>query len=217
VIIVNWSIQELAIKLRKISRGKLRAGCAEELNKAAWQSAGIQEGRESILFEIRESMVLIEGCERFIAKLERRMSDHLKQIPHSKLILSIKGIGEITAAGLIGEVGDFGNFNTISELEKFAGLDLFEISSGKHRGKRRISKRGRPLMRKLLYFAALSMVRKGGIFHQWYQEALQRGMLKMKALIAISRKLLGIIFALVRDHNEYIVGYSKTQNLEMVA
>lgn len=213
--IIKCGVEELADKLRKISRGKLGAKCAQELNKAAWQSAGIQQGRKSILLEISESIDLIVACERFIAELEARMSDYLNQIPYSKFILSIKGIGEITTAGLIGEVGDFGKFRTISELEKLAGLDLFEISSGKHKGKRRISKRGRSLMRKILYFAALNVVRKGGILHQWYQEALCRGMLKMKALIAVSRKLLGIIFALVRDHSEYIVGYSKTQDLKI--
>jgi transposase len=90
---------------------------------------------------------------------------------------------------------------------KLAGLDLYEVSSGKHRGKLRISKRGRPLIRKLLYLAALSTVRKSGTMHEWYQRALGRGMKKTKALVAVSRKLLGIIFALVRDHSVYVENY----------
>jgi hypothetical protein len=64
-------------------------------------------------------------------------------------------------------------------------------------------------MRKLLYLAALSTVRKGGVMHEWYQRALGRGMIKTKALVAVSRKLLGIIFALVRDHNVYVENYMK--------
>lgn len=213
--IIEYGVESLSFKLKKISRGQLGGERAEELNKAAWRSAGIREGRDSILFEIKEYMVLIKECERFIAELEARISDHLKQIPYSKFILSIKGIAEITTAGLIGEVGDFGKFSTVSELEKLAGLNLFEISSGKHKGKRRISKRGRHLMRKLLFFAAVNVVRKGGILHEWYRGALQRGMLKMKALVAVSRKLIGIIFALVRDHSEYIIDYSKTCDLKV--
>ena len=129
----------------------------------------------------------------------------------------MKGIGEITAAGLIGEVGDFSKFKTISELEKLAGLDLFEVSSGKHKGVRRISKRGRSGLRKLLFFASLNVVRKGGVLHDWYQAAQDRGMPKMKALIAISRKLLKIIFALVRDHSNYVVNYSKPGELKQAA
>ena len=71
---------------------------------------------------------------------------------------ALAAIGQVTAAGLIGEVGDFTKFGTISEVMKLAGLDPYEVSSGKHRGTLRISKRGRPLMRKLLYLAALSAV-----------------------------------------------------------
>ena len=215
--IVEYGLGPLSLSLKKISRGKLDLKRAEALYKAAMQSVGIRAGRESILFEIKQMLALIEACERFIAEVEGQMSAYLKQIPYSGYILSMKGIGEITTAGLIGEVADFNKFNTISEMIKLAGLDLFEVSSGKHNGKRRISKRGRPLMRKLLYFAALNTVRKGGIMHGYYQRCLERGMIKMKALIAVARKLLGIIFALVRDHSEYVTGYSKTQGLKMVA
>ena len=64
-------------------------------------------------------------------------------------------------------------------------------------------------MRKLLYLAALSTVRKGGVMHKWYQRALGRGMKKTKALVAVSRKLLGIVFALVRNHSIYVENYTK--------
>jgi transposase len=59
--------------------------------------------------------------------------------------LSIKGLGTVSLAGLIGKVGDFSKFSTQSEIMKLAGLDLYEISSGKRKGQRRISKRGRSL------------------------------------------------------------------------
>ena len=96
-------------------------------------------------------------------------------------------MGIITVAGLIGEVGNFEAFSTIAEIMKLAGLDLYEVSSGNHRGRHHISKRGRALMRKLLYFAALSVVRKKGIMHEDYQKMLARGMPKIKALVHISQ------------------------------
>ena len=143
------------------------------------------------------------------------MADHLRQIPYSGSLLSIKGIGVITAAGLIGEVGDFRKFDTISEIMKLAGLDLYEVSSGKHQGQRRISKRGRSLMRKLLFFAAINAVKSKGIMHEPYQQMLERGMPKVKALIAISRKLLRVVFALARDNTKYVEDHN--QNLKLAA
>lgn len=211
--IVACDIEELTEALKKVSRGKFGKERVKTLYEAASTSSGIIEGQRAILFEIREIVASIEACESHIDEVEKEMRASLKEIPYSRYMLSIKGIGEVTAAGLIGEVGDFSKFDTISEIEKLAGLDLFEISSGKHRGIRRISKRGRSLMRKILFFAAINVVRKGGILHGWYQDAIKRGMLKMKALIAVSRKLLRIIFSLVHKHSEYIVDY-KNQSLK---
>jgi transposase len=145
------------------------------------------------------------------------MVEHLEEIPYSHSILSLRGMGKVTVAGLIGEVGDFREFGTISEITKLAGLDLFEISSGKHRVQRRISKRGRPLMRKLLFYAAINVVKTNGILHKPYQEMLSRGMLKVKGLIAIARKLLRIVFALARDNTVYMEDYCRNQPLKLAA
>ena len=203
----------LAALLRKVSRGKLREDRARALFEAASESVGLKDGRKSMLLEIELMLDTIATYERFIEGFETEMLRYLGQIPYSDVILSLKGIGTVIGAGLIGEVGDFSKFATIGEVMKLAGLDLYEVSSGKHRGKLQISKRGRPLMRKLLYLAALSTVRKGGVMHEWYQRALGRGMLRMKALVAVGRKLLGIIFALVRDHSVYVDNYSKQESI----
>src|SRR4030066_6836 len=215
--IVEQGVDGLTQILKKVSRGRLRKERATMLYHAATESIGIGEGRESIALEIKETVSSIENIEIFVKELEKHMSKHLKDIPYSRCILSMKGIGEITTAGLIGEMGDFRKYSTISEVIKHAGLDLFEISSGKHKGKRRISKRGRPLLRKLLFFASINVVRKGGILHEQYQLHLEKGMPKIKALFAISRKLLGVIFALVRNDSVYTENYSKTQQLKEAA
>jgi transposase len=210
--LLKCDFESLVSSLRKLSRGRVGRERLGALYAAARESAGIQLGQEAMVFEIRNLLHMIEESERFIAEVEEKMSSVLKQIPYSRSILSIKGIGEVTAAGLIGEVGDFRKFKTISEITKLAGLDLFEVSSGKHQGRRRISKRGRSLLRKLLFFAALNMIRRAGSMRQIYQGYLQRGMLKMKAMIAIARKLLRIIFALVRDQSIYRENYTPGNN-----
>jgi transposase len=213
--VVQCGLETLTSILRRVSHGRL--GRAQALYEAAQESAGLQEGRNGMLLEMEHLLEEIESSNRFIEQVEREMSHYLDQIPYSSLILSLKGIGEITAAGLIGEVGDFKKFPTASEVEKLAGLNLFEISSGKHKGNRHISKRGRPLLRKLLYFAAMNTVRRGGVMHALYQKYVERGMPKIKALVAIARKLLRTLFALVRDHSLYIENYSQQETLKLAA
>lgn len=214
--IVSVGIDTLCNIVRKISRGKLGIDRAKKLYNAAKESIGITEGKESILLETSHLVSNIETENRYINGLEEQLVVNLNQIPYSHTILSIKGIGNITVGGLIGEVGDFWKFKTISEVMKLAGLDLFEVSSGKHKGKHRISKRGRALMRKLLFFAAINSVKSHGIMHTQYQKMLNNGTPKIKALIAISRKLLRIIFALARDNAKYVENY-KSHEFKLAA
>ena len=205
--IVALGSESLALILWRVSRGKVTRERARQLFEAAQVSVGITEGRESILVEVNHLIAAIEHEDQLIHGVEEQMNYYVKQIPYSHSMLSIKGMGIITVAGLIGEVGNFEAFSTIAEIMKLAGLDLYEVSSGNHRGRHHISKRGRALMRKLLYFAALSVVRKKGIMHEDYQKMLARGMPKIKALVAISRKLLRLVFALARDHTVYVNNY----------
>jgi transposase len=215
--IVSIGIEKLYEIIKKISRGKIGADRAKKLYNAAIESIGITEGVQSILLETTHLVSNIENENRHIKNLEKQMVVFLEQIPYSHTILSIKGIKHITAAGLIGEVGDFRKFKAISEVMKLAGLDLYEISSGKHQGCRRISKRGRALLRKLLFFGALNTTRKNGVFYTSYQRHLTKGMPPMKALVAISRKLMMVIFALVRDHCEFDIDYSTQIELKKAA
>jgi transposase len=201
--IYAMGVNKVAAVVKRVSRGKLDQERAKKLVEAAGNSIGICEGKESILFEIAHLVWQIESQNRFVDMLEKQMATWLNQVPYSGSILSIKGIGVPTAAGLIGEAGDFRKFRTISQIMKLAGLDLYEVSSGQHKGQRHISKRGRSLMRKLLFFAAINAVKSNGIMHEPYQRMLDRGMPKVMALTAISRKLLKIIFALARDNAEY--------------
>jgi len=212
--ILASGLDRLIFEMKKVSRGKLGIERATALYEAAKTSVGIQEGRIGLALELQEFLLSIEECERFMGRVEEEMSCCLRDIPYSSLLLSMKGIGKITVAGLIGEVGDFKEFHRASEILKYAGLNLYEISSGKRKGNRRISKRGRSLMRKLLFFAAIRTVRKNGIMHGHYQRYLQNGMKKIKALVAVSRKLLEIMFALVRDHNLYQEKYLETRCLK---
>lgn len=215
--VCHLGLEELAALLKRVSRGKLKLERARAVYEAARGSVGIREGERAICLEIRELLGAITATEGFIVAVEEEMGRALEQIPYSPFLLSVRGVGRVTVAGLIGEVGDFRKFHTLSEIMKLAGLNLFEISSGQHKGRRHISKRGRPLLRKLLFFAAINMVRQKGLLRPFYQRLVGRGMQRIKALVAVARKLLGILFALVRDQRFYIPGYGEQGAVELEA
>ena len=91
-----------------------------------------------------------------------------------------------------------------SVLEGTKGIVIYPNEAGRFLGKSS--------------FLPLSIrFRKGGVMHDAYQRHLDQGMPKIKALVAIARKLLGVVFALVRDHNEYMENYSKGATLKLAA
>jgi len=197
----------LGEEMRKKSRGKFREHHADMLINLARNTIGIKEGVSGLSMDIRHILVQLEMLKNLIAEIEGEMEITLRRIPYSSKLLSIKGLGVVSVAGIIGEIGDFKKFGTQPEIMKLAGLDLYEISSGKMKGQRRISKRGRSLLRKILYYAAIQTIRKNGILHDYYTRLTDRGMKRMMALVAVSRKLLGIIYAIVRDDSEYSVNF----------
>jgi transposase len=197
----------LGTEMKKRSRGKFREQHADMLINLAQNTIGIREGVAGLSLDIRHILVQLETLNALIAEIESEMEIALSRIPCSSKLLSIKGLGVVSVAGIIGEIGDFKKFQTQAEIMKLAGLDLYEISSGKWKGRRKISKRGRSLLRKILYYAAIQTIRKNGILHDYYTRLTDRGMKRMVALVAVSRKLLGIIYAIVRDDSEYSVNF----------
>jgi transposase len=208
-------IEKLGEEMRRRSMGKFGAEHATALINFAKTTIGIQEGLDGLVMDIQHALVQLEMVDSLMAELEHEMEITLQRIPYSRKLLSIKGLGIVTVAGLIGEIGDFTKFTTQSEIAKLAGLDLYEVSSGKRQGQRRISKRGRSLLRKILYYAAMQTIRKNGIMHDYYQRLIGRGMKSMMALVAVSRKLLRIIFAIVRDDTEFIMNHEFQRKEEM--
>jgi transposase len=203
--------EEFGEEIRKKSRGKFRESHAEMLIRLANDTIGIREGAAGLSMDIRHILIQLELVNRLIAEIEDEMEITLNRVPYSSRLLLIKGLGVVTVGGIIGEVGDFKKFRTQSEIMKLAGLDLYEVSSGKWKGRRRISKRGRSLLRKILYYAAMQTIRKNGIMHEYYTRLTGRGMKSMMALVAVSRKLLRIIHAILRDDGEYIVNYESVK------
>ena len=194
----------LTKELHKVSRGKIGQEKAQLLLAKAKVSPFLKEAMASRKLSLKLTLRSISILKEQIADVEKELTDKLKLISYSKYLLSIKGIGVITLACILGETGDLKDYRVAEEVIKLAGLNLYEVSSGTHKGRKRITKRGRALLRKLLYLAVLRLIHKDGLFYPYYQHLLQeRKMIKNKAIVACMRKLLRIIFALARDERNF--------------
>lgn len=190
-------------------KAKLRAigmKRAASLVEAAKQSIGLRPAGEAARLELS---ILLEEYDAKQMRLEEIMSlieKLMEEIPKAKRLQEIKGIGVKTVSGFLAEVGDVRRFANPKQLQKYAGLAIVDNSSGKHKGKTTISRRGRKRLRYLLFEAALSLVATNAEFrelHRYYTTREENPLKKMQSLIAIGCKLIRVFYALLTKDVTY--------------
>ena len=179
---------------------------ATKLYEAAKRSVGISQGlraaREELNLLLEEYTLLQCQEERIMSMVEELLS----KIPACQELLKIKGVGLITAAGFLSEVGDITRFDSPKQVQKYAGLNLKENSSGKHKGRTTISKRGRSRLRALLFRAVMPLVAKNDEFrelHRHYTTRPENPLTKKQSLVALMCKLIRVFYAILTKNVAY--------------
>lgn len=179
---------------------------AEKLLAAAGASIGLIEGSEAARMELN---TLLGQFDLFTKQLEDIMKQVLlilENIPGAAHMLSVPGVGAITVAGFLAEVGDLNHYDHGQQIIRLAGLNLKENSSGKRKGKTGISKRGRSRLRALLFRAVMPLVAKNEAFkalHKHYTTRSQNPLKKKQSLIALCGKLIRVLHTLGTKQRTY--------------
>ena len=123
---------------------------------------------------------------------------------------SIPGVGTLTAATVLAETNGFELIRNKRQLVSYAGLDVREKQSGTSvKGKARISKKGNKYLRKAMHMPALAAIRHEDRFKAIFARLVAKHGIKMKAVVAVQRKLLEIIYAIVKTNKPYDSNYFK--------
>lgn len=157
---------------------------------------------------IRRHRVAINLIDRQVRAIEeevkalRKQDDQLNQA--LGILESIPQVGLVTAATVLAETSNFELFDSRSQVIKYAGMDIIERQSGSSiNGKARLSKRGNSYLRGALHMPAIGLLNRPGPFQEAYLRVLQRTNCKMKAVVAVQRKLLVIMYALTKSGKPY--------------
>lgn len=178
------------------------------LVEAAHNSIGLPGGNCARM----EIQLLLEDFRTKQSQLEmitEVLEEETLSVSYADKLLAIKGVGLITVAGFLAEVGDIRRFDSPKQIQKLAGLEVKENSSGKHRGRSSISKRGRKRLRKILFQVMLPMIQNNAEFGEIYQyfTTRQKNPLKGKqAIIAAGCKLIRVFYAILKHGVDYDPG-----------
>jgi len=199
--------------LRKWSIGHFSEERCRQIHTTARTSIGVTEGLDAIRLQMRLVLTSLQSVEAQLSEVEQVQADLVRQVPYSSRLLTIPEIAPVTLAIILGETGDLRGYASAESLIKLAGLNLYSVSSGTFRGRVRITKRGRPLLRNIVYLAALRMSRKGKPLADFRERLLDR-IAKPQIAVASCRKILRLIYAMVRDDAVFEPGRLAVADLE---
>jgi len=146
----------------------------------------------------------VKQIEKEIALLVKKDKDLASKLEY---IMSIPGVGLLTAVIVVAETNGFAAITSIKQLTSYAGMDIQIAESGKWKGQSRMSKKGNSYIRKALYFPAFSKIKHDLNTQNYYERLTLNKGKKMIAAVAVQRKLLGLMYTLWKKEQMFTLDY----------
>lgn len=165
-----------------------------------------QREQRASLKRVRQSIArLVKALEKELSEIDQQIDDAVRGSPvwreKENLLASVPGVGPQTARVLLAELPELGTMGR-REISSLAGLAPFVRQSGMWRGKSRIGG-GRKTVRSALFIAGMVAARFNPVLKAFYKRLLESGKAKLPALVAVARKLLTILNAVLRDRKPW--------------
>lgn len=205
-LILEMGEEKVLAEIKKAVKKTVGRKKAQQLIETAKNSIGVGYGVLSARLKLGLMIEELELLTGQLGQIENAMKQALAETGYDDIILGIPGIGVVTAASFLGEIGDPMRFDSPRQISKMAGYNLVEDSSGKSKSGTIISKRGRKNLRSVLYQMAITMVAVNNEMKELYGYLKTRKdnpLKKKQALVVISKKIITVIYNLVKKRTEY--------------
>ena len=200
----DFDLQELADLLAQASHGRFGLEKAEKLQAQARQSVGIGFLTNAVHLEMRCLLAQLDLLDAQRGEIDQAIADLMQQIPQH--ITSIPGIGPVTGAAILSEIGDIQRFETVDKLVAFAGIDATVYQTGQFEASEtHMSKRGSPYLRHALWLAATAALLHDPSLKAFYQKKRDEGKHHGTALGAVCHKLLARIFVVLKQQRAFVI------------
>ena len=185
--------------LRSISHGKFSYAKFAKLKEIAKNSVGHHDNNSDLLISTYVS--IINNFNDKIDPIDKQISTIIKEL--NPRMLSIPGLGEISAATILSEYGDISNFSSSNKMLAFAGLEPSIIQSGTivHNGK--MVKHGSGHLRYFLMNTSLTILKFSPTFYDYYLKKRSEGKCHRVALSHVCKKLIRVIYSLEKYNMDF--------------
>lgn len=185
--------------ISKVSHGKFSYAKFAKLKVLAKNSVGHHDENTDLLISTHIS--IIKHFNDKIDPIDKQISTIIKEL--NPRMLSIPGIGEISAATILSEYGDIKNFSSPNKMLAFAGLEPSIIQSGTIQSNGKMVKHGSGHLRYSIMNTALIILRYSPTFYDYYLKKRSEGKCHRVALSHVCKKLIRVIYTLEKNNIDF--------------
>ena len=185
--------------IRKLSHGKFTYARFAQLKELAKNSVGFHDENTDLLISTYVS--IYNDFNNKIDPIEKQISTIIKVL--NPKMLTIPGIGEVSAATILSEYGDIKNFSNPNKMLAFAGLDPSISQSGTLESNGKMVKHGSGHLRYAIMNSAMSILRYSPEFYDYYLKKRSQGKCHRVALSHVCKKLIRVIYSLEKNDIDF--------------
>lgn len=199
-----FDLDELTTLLHTHSRGRFGLAHAQKIVDTAKTSIGVSFLADASQLEVACLVAQIEFLQTQVEQVDAALAELLTQVPQH--LTTIPGLGPVTAATVLGEIGDVNRFATLEKLVAYAGIDATVHQSGQFNATQmHMSKRGSPYLRRALWLSAFVASQHDAEMQTYYDRKRAEGKHHNTIIGALCRKLLARIFVVLKEQRPYEV------------
>ena len=204
----------IAETLRTASRGRIGEALANALVETAQESVGVLQKQPALALRVSILGERIIALTEAIEKVEKEIADLFQKLPYTPEDFPV---GDITSlATLISEIEDVHRFPTLKQFLSHFGWCPQSFQSGSYRLEHpRMSHAGNKYVRRLIWMLSIVSVRTIPCYRAYFQRRVAEGKAKMHILVAVGRKLLSVLYAILKKGIPYDSNWEVNRHLAL--
>lgn len=192
--------------IRAASRGHVSAARVAVLLQSARETVALTQASPERRLEITQLLARWALVREQVVLVESRIADLVAQCPEARVLCSVPEVSAVCAATIVAELGTPADYQHPRQVLKLAGMNLTGRQSGQTEGRRRQSKRGRPMLRRQLFLLAGRWCQARGLYRPEYEAMVARGVPRTKAVCTLARKLVPLLLQLMQSDEAFDEG-----------
>jgi len=200
--LVDAGIENIKVLLSETSRGHFTRAKAEAIFQTASNTVGLVRRQRSLALKLQVITQIILNLNAQINQIEAEIEKIFGSFPYNPSDFPVGGIQGLAA--ILAEIGDIKRFPTIKRFLSHFGWCPKTFQSGEFSlAHPRMSHAGSPYLRRMIWMLSIHALATVPTFTEYFNKRTANGKKKLHTIVAIGRKLLSIIYAILKTGSPY--------------